>query len=101
MFRNVRSGNTETACPAVLLPHNTQTGRWLTPFRAVFDPKDPAEAAVVVGNMGYGVGPRRWTGSSHSHTHSHTHTPAVSSESSYMRCLRSYGMQAAARHHGV
>jgi hypothetical protein len=40
-------------CPAVMIPHNTQTGRWLTPFRAVFDPKDPDEAAVVVGSMGY------------------------------------------------
>ena len=37
---------------ATAIAHDTQTGRWLTPFRAVFDPMDPAEHAVVAGCMG-------------------------------------------------
>jgi WD repeat-containing protein 76 len=39
--------------------HNNQTGRWITPFRAVWDPKSPAnspeESMIVCGNMNRGL----------------------------------------------
>lgn len=39
--------------------HNNQTGRWITPFRAVWDPKSPAssltKSMIICGNMNRGL----------------------------------------------
>lgn len=37
--------------------HNNQTGRWITPFRAVWDPKSTTveDSAAIVGNMNRGL----------------------------------------------
>lgn len=39
------------------IPHNNQTGRWITPFRAIWDPKstDLLHSRIVVGDMNRGV----------------------------------------------
>lgn len=39
------------------IKHNNQTGRWITPFRAIWDPKstDEEHSHVIVGNMNRGL----------------------------------------------
>ena len=42
----------------VNVPHNNQTGRWITTFKAIWDPKSTSDllhSSVIVGNMNRGV----------------------------------------------
>lgn len=42
----------------LVIKHNNQTGRWITPFRAIWDPKSGAQAELshlVIGNMNRGL----------------------------------------------